>query len=148
MEPPDRVANISVAVVPAVAVTQWIVLDEEDRIVDVSENAVAEFGQLKGESLWETFPSARDVFAPYCERARRTGEVVELVKFFEGTLKHVRYTPEGSRVIAIWENLASVDVSSVESLRHSLLEIADMLADTDVDAGLQPPPLRVLEGGA
>jgi hypothetical protein len=135
-------------VVPAVAVTQWIVLDEEDRIVDVSENAVDVFGPLKGESLWETFPSARAVFAPYCERARRTGEVVELVKFFEGTLKHVRYTPEGSRVIAIWENLASVDVSSVESLRHSLLEIADMLADTDANAGLQTSPLRVLEGGA
>jgi hypothetical protein len=41
-----------------------------------------------------------------------------------------------------------VDVSSVESLRHSLLEIADMLADTDVESGLQPPSLRVLEGGA
>jgi hypothetical protein len=148
LEPARRVVKISVAVVPAVAVTQWIVLDEEDRIVDVSENAVDVFGPLKGESLWETFPRAGEVFAPYCERARRTGEVVELVKFFEGTLKHVRYSPEGSRVTAIWENLASVDVSSVESLRHSLLEIADMLADTDVESGLQPPSLRVLEGGA
>ena len=133
---------------PALAVTQWIVLDEDDRIVEVSENAADVFGPLKGESLWETFPSAREVFGPYCDRARRTGEVVELVKFFEGTLKHVRYAPQGSRVLAIWENLASVDVSSVESLRHSLLEIADMLADPDAEGALQPPPLRVLEGGA
>ena len=148
MERPDRVVNIPVAVVPAVAVSQWIVLDEEDRIVDVSENAEDVFGPLKGESLWETFPKAEEVFAPYCERARKTGEVVELVKFFEGTLKHIRYTPQGSRVLAIWENLASVDVSSVESLRHSLLEIADMLAGVDADTALQPPPLRVLQGGA
>lgn len=135
------------AVQSAVAVSQWIVLDEENRIVDVSENAEGVFGPLKGESLWERFPNAREVFAPYCERARETGEVVELVKFFEGTLKHVRYAPQGSRVLAVWENLASVDVSSVESLRHSLLEIADMLADHG-EAPLQPPQLRVLEGGA
>jgi hypothetical protein len=145
--PPDRLVNIPLAVV-AVAVSQWIILDEEDRIVDVSDNAVDVFGPLKGQSLWETFPKAREVFAPYCQRARATGEVVELVKFFEGTLKHIRYTPQGARVLAIWENLATVDVSSVESLRHSLLEIADMLADTDGKARLQPPPLRVLQGGA
>ena len=132
----------------AVEVIQWVVLDEEDCIVEVSENAEPIFGQFKGESLWETFPNARDVFAPYCERARRTGEVVELVKFFEGTLKRVRYAPQGSRVIATWEILATVDVSSVESLRHSLLEIVDMLADGSVDAEQQPPPLRVLQGGA
>ena len=131
----------------AVEVSQWIVLDEEDRIVDVSENAEATFGDLKGASLWETFPQARDVFAPYCDRARQTGEVVELVTFFEGTLKRVRYAPQGSRVIAIWENLASVDVSSVESLRESLLKVADALAEEDSEAN-RPPPLRVLEGGA
>jgi hypothetical protein len=134
-------------VAAAVEVSQWIVLDEEDRIVDVSENAEATFGDLKGASLWETFPQARDVFAPYCDRARQTGEVVELVTFFEGTLKRVRYAPQGSRVIAIWENLASVDVSSVESLRESLLKVADALAEEDSEAN-RPPPLRVLEGGA
>jgi hypothetical protein len=144
---PEQVATISRAVVPAVAVSQWIVLDEEGRIVDVSENAEEIFGPLKGASLWETFPSAREVFAPYCERARETGEAVELVTFFEGTLKHVRYAPQGSDVVAIWENLATVDVSSVESLRHSLLEIAGMLVDDD-ETALQPPQLRLLRGGA
>jgi hypothetical protein len=149
LEPPDAVVNIHVAVSSAaVEVTQWIVLDEDDRIVEVSENAEPVFASLLGESLWDAFPNAAEVFAPYCERARRTGEVVELVRFFEGTLKRVRYTPDGSRVIAIWENLASVDVSSVESLRDSLLEIADALVDEGVDAALQPPPLRVLQGGA
>jgi hypothetical protein len=134
-------------VASAVQVSQWIVLDEEDRIVDVSENSEAIFGQLLGESLWDTFPTARDVFGPYCERARRSGEVVELVTFFEGTLKRVRYAPQGSRVIATWENLASVDVSSVQSLRESLLRVADALAEEDLEA-YQPPPLRVLQGGA
>ena len=144
---PDPVVTIPLAVAPAVEVSQWVVLDEEDRIVEVSENAESIFGPLMGVSLWETFPNAREVFAPYCDRARRTGEVVELVRFFEGTLKRVRYAPQGSRVIATWENLATVDVSSVESLRHSLLEIADMLADGSVDAAQQRPQLRVLEGG-
>jgi hypothetical protein len=139
----------SMSPVPSAAVeeTQWIVLDEDDRIVDVSENAEPVFASLLGESLWDTFPNAREVFASYCGRARRTGEVVELVTFFEGTLKRVRYAPDGPRVIAIWENLASVDVSSVESLRDSLLEISDALVDEDVQA-LQLPPLRVLQGGA
>jgi hypothetical protein len=143
------VVNIHVAVPSAaVELTQWIVLDEGDRIVDVSENADPVFASLLGQSLWDAFPNAREVFGPYCDRARRTGEVVELVKFFEGTLKRVRYAPDGSRVIAIWENLGSVDVSSVESLRNSLLEMADALVDEDVDMTSPPPPLRVLQGGA
>lgn len=128
--------------------TQWIVLDEDNRIVDVSATAEPVFAPLLGESLWDKFPEAAAVFAPYCERARQTGEVVELVKFFAGTLKRIRYAPDGPRVTAIWENLASVDVSSVESLRESLLEIADALADEDVDGSSQHPPLRVLQGGA
>jgi hypothetical protein len=132
----------------AVEVNRWIVLDEEDRVVEVSEDARPEFEPLLGERLWETFPDASEVFGPYCERARLTGEVVELVRFFEGTLKRVRYSPEGSRVTATWEVLAAVDVSSVENLRRSLLEMANILADSSAEGALRARPLRVLEGGA
>ena len=132
----------------AAEVSRWIVLDEDDRVVGASESAQQDFAPLMGESLWESFPNARAVFGPYCERARRTGEIVELVEFFEGTLKRVRYAPQGSQVIAIWENLASVDVSSVEALRTSLAEIELALAESQGEATAQPPPLRVLEGGA
>ena len=131
----------------AVEVSRWIVLDENDRIVEMSDDARREFEPLVGQSLWERFPSASEIFAPYCEHARRTGEVVELVKFFEGTLKRVRYAPEGSRITASWEVLAAVDVSSVESLRRSLLEMADALAEWGT-GGAHPPALRVLQGGA
>ena len=128
--------------------SRWIVLDGEDRVVEVSEDARPEFEPLLGESLWERFPEAGEVFGPYCERARRTGEVVELVRFFEGSLKRIRYSPEGSRVTATWEVLAAVDVSSVENLRRSLLEMASILADSSAEGPLRARPLRVLEGGA
>lgn len=132
----------------AVEVSRWIVLDGEDRVVEVSEDVRPQFEPLLGESLWERFPAAGAVFAPFCERARRTGEVVELVRFFEGSLKRVRYAPEGSLVTATWEVLAALDVSSVENLRRSLLEMANVLAESSMEGTLPAQPLRVLEGGA
>ena len=125
----------------------WIVLDEEDRIVDVSEDVEPVFGPLLGESLWEHFPTARPVFAPYCEQARRTGEAVELVKFFEGTLKRVRYAPHGSQLTATWEVLAAVDVSSLDALQESLRSIVAALSEAERGADAERPPLRVLQGG-
>jgi hypothetical protein len=134
--------------VPSAAeASRWIVLDEDDRIVDVSEEAEPVFGPLLGESLWERFPTARDVFAPYCEQARRTGQDVEVVEFFEGTLKRVRYSPRGSRVTAIWENLAAVDVSSLAALQSSLRAVVAALAEAERGSSGERPPLRVVQGG-
>jgi hypothetical protein len=136
-------------VASAVEGNRWIVLDEEDRIVDVSDDVESIFGPLLGERLWDHFPSARPVFSPYCEQARRSGEPVELVKFFEGALKRVRYAPTGSRLTATWEVLAAVDVSSLDSLRDSLRSVVAALADAEPGmTGEERPPLRVLEGGA
>ena len=131
----------------AAVASRWIVLDEEDRIVDVSDDAEPIFGSLLGESLWERFPAAGAVFAPYCDEARRTGRDVELVEFFEGTLKRVRYSPSGSRVRATWEILAAVDVSSLDTLQESLRAINAALAEVERGVNGQRPPLRVVHGG-
>jgi hypothetical protein len=145
--PPEKLVNILLAVASAVEGNRWIMLDDEDRIVDASDDVEPIFGPLMGERFWDLFPNARAVFAPYCEEARRTGETVELVTFFEGALKRVRYAPHGAHVTATWEVLASVDVSSVKTLRDSLREIDDALADEDGETVSQPPALRVLQGG-
>jgi PAS domain-containing protein len=123
-----------------------LVLDEQYRIVDVSPAAEPAFGALLGERFWDHFPTARPVFLPYCEEARRTGEQVEVVKFFEGKLKRVRYSPEGSRLVATWEVLASVDVSSLDTLQESLRNVIAALADEEPPEDRRPL-LSVVQGG-
>ena len=126
-----------------------VVLDEEYRIVEVSLAAEPMLGHLVGETVWDHFPGAREVFLPYCEEARRSRESGEFVAFYEGVLVRVRYVPEGLRLAATWEILGTVDVSSIDALRASLGEIVSALADEEtVPLGNLRPVLRVVEGGA
>jgi hypothetical protein len=124
-----------------------VVFDEEYRVVELNDAAESLFSHLLGEPFWDHYPSARAVFLPYCEEARRTGGEVELVTFFEGSLKRVRYEPDGPNLAATWEVLATIDVSSLDALQESLRDIASALAQPAI-RGSSRPILSVVEGGA
>jgi hypothetical protein len=123
------------------------VLDERYRIVEASPAAQPLVGHLIGETIWEHFPGSRSVFLPYCEEARRTGEKVEFVQFYGGRMMRVTYVPEGLRLVVTWETLGDVDVTTLDALRSSLLEIVAVLAEQDA-ARPRRPALRVVEGGS
>jgi hypothetical protein len=124
-----------------------LVFDEDYRVVALSDAAEPLFAHLLGEPFWDHYPRARTVFLPYCEEALRSGEVVEVVTFFEGTLKRVRYAPDGRYLTATWEVLATIDVSSLDALQQSLRDIAAALSEPTV-AGPRRPVLSVVEGGS
>ena len=123
-----------------------LVFDDEYRVVALSDAAEPLLGHLVGERFWEHFPTARTIFLPYCEQARTSGDEVEVLTFFEGALKRVRYAPDGPNLTATWEVLATVDVSSLDTLQESLREIQSALAESE--AGSRRPTLSVVEGGA
>lgn len=120
----------------------FVLLDEQDVIVGVAPVARAEFEPLLGRCRWDCFPGSRVPFRPHYERARRTGEPVELVQFFAGHVARVRAVPEGKRLELTWESLAVLDVLTIEGLRSSL-ELALAL----LDRRCRRSSLRVLEGG-
>jgi hypothetical protein len=134
----------------AVEGDRHIVLDEEYRIVEVGASAAPEFGAFLGRRVWDVFPDSRAVFLPHLEEAHRTGEPVEFVQFFEGTLVRVDAVPENRRLAISRKVLGTVDVSTLESLRNSLLGIVNALADEETApyGTSLPPLLRLLEGGA
>jgi hypothetical protein len=80
---------------PTVAVTvpdgtPFLVLDAEDRIVEVGLAARAVCGSPVGRTLWDRFPEALPLFKPHYDRARRTQEIVEFVQFFRGQVGWLR----------------------------------------------------------
>ena len=73
--------------------TPFVVLDEGDRIVGVGPRAEGQFGPLVGSRLWECFPGAEPLFKPYYDAARRSGEPLEFVQFYDGNVARVRAAP-------------------------------------------------------
>lgn len=126
----------------AVAVTELphVVLDEEYRIVEVNQAARAGLGPLLGESILESFPGARPLFLPYYEQARRTGETVEFVQYYDGYVAHLKVVPDGQQLTVYWETLCILDVLTLDGLRASLRTALKTLADAE--AALQRDQIR------
>lgn len=106
----------------AVAVQQapYIVFDEEDRIVEVSELAVPVFGSFLGKNLWDCFPDSRRLYQPHYTEARRTGAPVEFAQYYNGRVMLVKAVPSGTRVTLWYDVIAILDVLTIEGLRESL----------------------------
>jgi hypothetical protein len=135
--------RVSVAV--AVAVERpHLVLDEEYRIVEVGPEAEAGFGPLRGRSLWDTFPGSRPLFEPYYERARRSGETVEFLQFYDGYVARVRAMPRGPYLELEWERLRRLDTLTLEALHESL---GEMISALERQERRVRTPLEVIEGG-
>jgi hypothetical protein len=138
----------------AVTVTQeppFVVLDEGDRIVGVGPHAESQFGPLVGASLWDSFPGSEPLFKPYYDSARRSGEPVEFVQFYDGNVARVRAVPVGDgRLELEWEQLARLDTLTLDSLSETLDDALELLGGDATRRRSQTvgrAALHLIEGG-
>jgi hypothetical protein len=129
----------------------FVVLDEGDRIVGVGPDAESQFGPLVGSVMWDCFAGSEPLFKPYYDAARRSGESVEFVQFYDGNVARVRAVPRGDGTLGLfWEQLARIDTLTLGGLVHTLEESLELL-DDEVSARRREssrPALRVVKGGA
>jgi hypothetical protein len=137
----------------AVTVEQspFVVIDREDRIVGVGPRAESQFGPLLGSVMWECFPGAEQLFKPYYDQARRSGETVEFVQFYDGYIVRVRAAPRaGDELELSWEQLARIDMLTLDALAETLAASLQVLDDEQRDAHRDQlrKTLTLIEGGA
>jgi hypothetical protein len=133
-----------------VQLTPFVVLDEGDRIVGVGPGAESKFGPLVGSLMWDCFPGSEPLFKPYYNAARRSGEAVEFVQFYDGNVARVRAVPHrDGRLDLYWERLARLDTLTIDGLARTLDESLELLDDEHVGAHRNAlrQHLRVIEGG-
>ena len=125
---------------------QFLVLDDEFRIVEVGPAARATFGPVLGKNAFDAFPDSEPLFRPYYERAARTGQAVEFATFYNGYVLHLRVTPEGSRLVVSWTELARLDLLTLAGLFESLDTALDALGAglAEIDRGRRRDRLRVI----
>lgn len=97
-----------------------MILDENDFIEEIGPDAEAGYGPLRGQNLWDAYPGAEPLFQPYYEKARRTGEPVEFVQFYNGFITRIRAVPQEERLLLFWEVLYRLDTLTLEGLWASL----------------------------
>jgi hypothetical protein len=129
--------------------TPLLVLDADDVVVDVGEPALAEFGHLLGQSVWDAFPGSEPFFRPYYETARRTGEPVEFVQFYEGRLGRLHVVPHDGLLDVSWEILTTIDTLTLDGLRASVDEAISAIECLELAARREVTrsSLRVVPGG-
>jgi hypothetical protein len=107
----------------------YIVLDEDYRMLEVAPSVESVFGDFLGQNVWELFPGSHAIFASYLEAAHRTGEPVEFVQFYQGTVVRIEAAPQDGLLHVSWEVLGAVDVSTLENMRASLGHIESVLTE-------------------
>jgi PAS domain-containing protein len=112
---------------------QYLVLDGDYRIVEVGPAAQATFGPVLGQLAFDAFPDSEPLFRPHYERAARTGEPVEFATFYNGLVLHLRVTPSDSRLVVSWEEIARLDVLTLDGLFESLDMALDALGTSLVE---------------
>ena len=112
---------------------QYLILDAEYRIVEVGPAAQAMFGPVLGELAFDAFPDSEPLFRPHYERAARAGEPVEFATFYNGLVLHLRVTPSDSRLVVSWEEIARLDVLTLDGLFESLDTALDALGTSLVE---------------
>jgi hypothetical protein len=130
--------------------TPFFVLDEGDRIVGVGPDAESQVGPLVGSLIWDCFPGSEPLFKPYYDAARRSGDAVEFVQFYDGNVARVRAVPRSDgRLDLYWERLARLDTLTLDGLAKTLDETLELLDEEHV--GVHRSALRrhlsVIEGG-
>jgi hypothetical protein len=117
----------------AVTVLQapYIVFDDRDCIVEVSDLAMPVFGSFLGQSVWSCFPDSRPLYEAHYARARRTGVPVEFAQYYNGRVMLVKAVPNGTRITLWYEVVAILDVLTIEGLRESLDSALATLVDAE-----------------
>lgn len=129
--------------------TPFVVLDEGDTIVGVGSAAASHFGPLVGSVMWDCFPGSEPLFKPYYDTARRTGETVEFVQFYDGHVTRVVATPGPDGLEVGWHSLIHIDTTTVTTFRETLAESLRLLEAESLGAHRDEAPraLRIIEGG-
>jgi hypothetical protein len=122
--------------IPAVAVGESVglpsvVLDEEDRVVEVGPHAPAIVKSLLGERAQDIFPETEALYRPYYARARRTGAVVEFAQYSNGHVSLIKIVPARRRLTVSWELIGFIDVMTLEGLQASLAAALDALVQAE-----------------
>jgi hypothetical protein len=129
--------------------TPFVVLDEGDTIVGVGSAAASHFGPLVGSVVWDCFPGSEPLFKPYYDAARRTGETVEFVQFYDGHVTRVGATPTPDGLEVWWQSLIHIDTTTFTTFRETLAQSLRLLEaeSLDVQRDEARRALRVIEGG-
>ena len=127
-----------------------IVLDEEYRIVEANLIAAPWFAQHVGKGVFDCFPGTRCLFCPYYNEARRTGEAVEFVQFYDGYVTHVTVVPRGAQLTVSWETLGILDTWTLDGLRSSIDAALARLEEArhELERKRVRRSLHLVEGGA
>jgi hypothetical protein len=107
----------------------YVVLDDDDRLVHVSAPLHDAFGNWLGHVLWDHLPAAREVYGPYFDDARASGEPVVAVVFYAGRVKRLTVIPADDGLAVHIERLETLDLTSLGTLMRSLERIERALAD-------------------
>jgi hypothetical protein len=128
----------------------FLVLDTGDTIVGVGPGAESQFGPLLGSLLWDSFPSSKPLFKPYYDEARRTGEPVEFVQFYDGNVARIRAVPRADdRLELYWERISRLDTLTLRDLTQTLDESLGLLDERSarLHRANVRKALRLIEGG-
>jgi len=108
--------------------TAYVVLDRDDRVVQVGPDLHDQFAPFLGHVLWEHMPDAEPLYGPGFDEARRIGRTVEFAVFYRGRAKQLRAVPSGDMLAVHVERLAELDVRTLGTLSESLRRIEAELA--------------------
>jgi hypothetical protein len=100
--------------------------------------------------MWDCFPGSEPLFKPHYNAARRSGEAVEFVQFYDGNIARVRAVPHrDGRLDLYWERLARLDTLTLDGLARTLDASLELLDAEHVGAhrNVLRQHLRVIEGG-
>jgi hypothetical protein len=103
--------------------TAYVVLDANDRVIQVGEDLRDQLAPFLGHVLWEHLPGAERLCGAGFDTARRMGSEVEFPVFYRGRAKRLRAVPAGTMLAVHVERLAELDVTTLGTLKESLLRI-------------------------
>ena len=109
--------------------TAYVVLDANDRVIQVGEGLRDQLSPFLGHVLWEHVPDAEPLLGPGFDEARRIGSEVEFPVFYRGRAKRLRAVPAGDTLAVHVEQLAVLDITTLGTLKASLRRIEAELAD-------------------
>jgi len=127
-----------------------VVLDDDNRVVEVGDAALPWFADHVGESVFDVFPGSEPLFRPYYDEARRTGRPVEFAQYYGGYVLTLRVEPCAGGLRVTWTTLAMLDTWTLSGLRASLEDALARLEDAQhaVERARSRRTLRVVGGAA
>ncbi len=87
--------------------TPFVVLDEDGSNRRGRSLCRSQFGPLVGSLIWDCFPGSEPLFKPYYDAARRSGEELEFVQFYDGNVARIHAVPQSNGHLDLWTGSCS-----------------------------------------